>query len=682
MSAEQVTASLSIPKLADDISSVDAALAYAEAGWYVGPVARSDPKNPGSVLGKGWQHKTTRDRNTIIALWFGTDHGVFLHAGRSGAGIIDMDYPEKCPSNVLEALKHSWAPFQSTRVDSDSRGHYVFRQPAGRFIGNSLGTSFQDCGFEVRGNNGVIIAAPSIHEFADQGGRYQWELTGAVPMLPAIIADKLPDASEATEAVSDEQMNLFLESHTEETRPAILHGHLKSFQKRMGELGSRHDAMVSPLTGAMKEVAAGFYSGQRALLAMWEPFLAAKSKPFNGKPAMTEAAARADFDGILSWAIGQALTADPDETRRRVAKEMPPQPLSAQANPSWEFLSGKASAGADNTESAAPQDNPWGTVPGDTFILDQPANVPAIWGTGNRILWPEGEGLMIAGSQGVGKTGIAGQLVRELLGLGTGELFGLPVEGSGEVILYLAMDRPRQIARSMARQFSEEERDTLRARLIIRPGPPPADLAKDPELLLRMASGVGARIVFIDSLKDAALGLSDDEVGASYNRARQHLLAAGYQLCDLHHCVKRNSTGGPPMAIADIYGSTWLTSGCGSVLLISGDPGDPIVKLRHLKQAVDEIGPLTLTQDRNTGMFSVTDEIDLVKLADFGEGGVAEGVTARAAACALFDIDKPTASQVEKARRRLDEYVETGRLQRREGGRGKAGAARWFPTGR
>ena len=51
-----------------------------------------------------------------------------------------------------------------------------------------------------------------------------------------------------------------------------------------------------------------------------------------------------------------------------------------------------------------------------------------------------------------------------------------------------------------------------------------------------MAEHYDAGTVFVDSLKDAALGLSNDEVGAAWNRARQHLLNAGHQLCELHHC--------------------------------------------------------------------------------------------------------------------------------------------------
>jgi hypothetical protein len=672
---------LAVPALLPDGGNLGAALQYAKDGWYVLPVLRGT-KHPGSVVGDGWQQKSTRDPELIVAQWAGTDHGIALHAGRSGAVLIDMDHPDRCPGDVLDALRQSWAPFQSSRDNADGRGHYVFRMPSGRCLGNSVGP-FQDCGFEVRGHNGVIIVAPSEHENASDGGRYVWEMTGAVPVLPGLIADQLPEASEATEAATDVQVKSFLDAHTAESRPNIVHGHVRAFQKRMGELGSRHTAMVSPLTGAMKEAAAGYYSARRAVEALRDPFITAKTAPFNGRPAMTERAAAEAFKGILSWAIGQASHADTQETHRRVAKEMPCQQVSGPSA-SKLFLGKGTSPAADETASDT-EPNPWGILPGDRFILDQPKNIPAIWGTGNRVLWAEGEGFMIAGTQGLGKTGIAGQLVRELLGLGTGTLFGLPVCGSGEVILYLAMDRPRQIARSMGRQFDAEEREALHNSLIIRPGPPPADLAKQPDLLVRMAADLGARIVFIDSLKDAALGLSDDEVGASYNRARQLLLADGRELCDLHHTVKRNQAGGPPSGIADIYGSTWLTSGCGSVVLLTGDPGDPIIRLRHVKQPADEVGPFTLLADPRTGMFTVQAETDLVALADRGDGDQAEGVTARQAAAILFDTDKPGTAQVEKARRKLDELVDLGQLFRRDGSRGGAsgaGAARWFPTGR
>ncbi|HWI00611.1 MAG TPA: hypothetical protein VNT27_09780, partial [Propionibacteriaceae bacterium] len=51
---------ITVPLITDDMSTLDAAYAYAKAGWYIGP-AQNGSKHPGSILGKDWQHKTSRD---------------------------------------------------------------------------------------------------------------------------------------------------------------------------------------------------------------------------------------------------------------------------------------------------------------------------------------------------------------------------------------------------------------------------------------------------------------------------------------------------------------------------------------------------------------------------------------------------------------------------------------------
>ncbi len=51
-------------------------------------------------------------------------------------------------------------------------------------------------------------------------------------------------------------------------------------------------------------------------------------------------------------------------------------------------------------------------VDGASFLLNQPDTVPCIWGTGSDVLWAEGEPLMFCGLAGVGKTTIAGQVLR------------------------------------------------------------------------------------------------------------------------------------------------------------------------------------------------------------------------------------------------------------------------------
>jgi hypothetical protein len=60
-------------------------------------------------------------------------------------------------------------------------------------------------------------------------------------------------------------------------------------------------------------------------------------------------------------------------------------------------------------------------------LFELPDRTPAVWGKGNKVLWAQGEGLMIAAPQGVGKTTIAQQLVLHGLGVRSGELFDLPV---------------------------------------------------------------------------------------------------------------------------------------------------------------------------------------------------------------------------------------------------------------
>jgi hypothetical protein len=83
-------------------------------------------------------------------------------------------------------------------------------------------------------------------------------------------------------------------------------------------------------------------------------------------------------------------------------------------------------------------------TPGGDWGLDAPTTVPAIWGDGPLVLAAEGEGTMIAGQQGTGKTAIAQQLVLHRHRVRAGGLLGLSVAPEPQrPTLYLAMDRPR-----------------------------------------------------------------------------------------------------------------------------------------------------------------------------------------------------------------------------------------------
>jgi hypothetical protein len=152
-----------------------------------------------------------------------------------------------------------------------------------------------------------------------------------------------------------------------------------------------------------------------------------------------------------------------------------------------------------------------------------------------------------------------------------------------------------------------------------------------------------ADVVVVDSLKDAAVGLSEDEVGSGWNRAAQGLLATGRNLLVLHH--RKKQTKDAKTGLDDVYGSTRLTSGMGSVVLLDGNPGDPLVEFRHLKFPVSEVGPMKVSHDQATGLMTVAEQVDLVTAAQ------AEGnITVKYAAQLLFGSASP--SEVEKARRK------------------------------
>jgi hypothetical protein len=314
-----------IPELPEDATGADAALAYGAAGLYVGPIDPRAPKNPGRVLGEGWQHKTTRDAEEIAALWFGSSYGVFIHLGRSGLVGVDIDDAARCRSKaqvVADALESAAGPFQSSRLDDPLRGHYILRTPPGRPLGNSRGR-WDGCGFDIRGRNGIMVVQPTIHEKAAQGARYLWTRTGVIPVMPAAIADGLPDADEAAQTASDEQVMAFLSRYTSASRPTVLKAVEKMFREK-AETGSRHNAMVSALAAAMKEARAGLYSAQDAYNVLIDLFIEhATRAPLGGERQRSRSQAQAEFDSIMGWAVAQANIADLDEVRRRVTAKVP-----------------------------------------------------------------------------------------------------------------------------------------------------------------------------------------------------------------------------------------------------------------------------------------------------------------------------------------------------------------------
>ena len=329
---------LSIPDLPDGTDTLTVALALAACGIYVGPSIRGS-KNPGSILGERWQDKTSRDPKVIAAWFAGTDHDLFIHCGRSGLVALDVDRPDE----VAGDWKLDAAPYQPTRPDTPGRGHYIFAMPPGRMIGNPVFSWG-----EVRGLNGVIMVFPSHH---CDGGQYgPWLRTGAVPVLPDVIAQTMPDASAAEDAATDAQVDAFLAAHTGATRPEVLDGLRKALANKFAAKLSRHGSTVPVLAGAMKEARAGYFSAMTAYDTIRLMFLEEVAKPpasNHQNHARIGREAELEFYGILAWAIGQANGADLGEVRARVEREMPD-------DTSWMFSVNGQTAGSQQRQTAAP----------------------------------------------------------------------------------------------------------------------------------------------------------------------------------------------------------------------------------------------------------------------------------------------------------------------------------------
>lgn len=313
---------------------------------------------------------------------------------------------------------------------------------------------------------------------------------------------------------------------------------------------------------------------------------------------------------------------------------------------------------------------------GASFVFDAPEFPIPVWGRDEEVLWSQGEPVLLCGPSGVGKTTLGQQVMLGRLGL-VDEVLGLPVATDDKRVLYIAADRPSQAQRSLRRMVDEDEHsEILRERLEVWRGPLPFDLTRQPEQLVVLAEDFGAGTIVIDSLKDMAAKLSDDEVGNRVNLALQQAVVAGVEVLGFHH-QRKAQVGAKPKSLDDVYGSRWLTAGAGSVVLLWGQPGDAVVELTHLKQPMEAVGPLTLLHDHAKGRTTVQAGPDLWAMLQLGTGlSVAE------AARALCNGSEPKPNDTARARRKLEGFVTRGRahvVPGQQGGHGGSRPALYYP---
>lgn len=297
-------------------------------------------------------------------------------------------------------------------------------------------------------------------------------------------------------------------------------------------------------------------------------------------------------------------------------------------------------------------------VEGGTFVLDEPEQIPAIWGQGDDVLWAEGEGLMIAGHQGLGKTTIAQQLVLARIGIKPETFLELPVSSSSGRVLYLAMDRPRQAARSFRRMVREEDRLVMDQRLMVWRGPLPGDpLVKSHLINWVREVCPDADTLVVDSVKDLAPGVSDDAVGSALNSAWQSVIADGIDILLLHHGRKAKDDSKRGYELDTVFGSTWLTSGLGSVITLTGEPGSDEVTLHHVKQPAETVGPLDVRHEHHAGQTILTNGVRLT----------VEEALALTGSSSVSELAATTGLSEKTVRRRVKAMEEQGLVTRSRG---------------
>jgi Bifunctional DNA primase/polymerase, N-terminal len=313
---------LTIPNVAG-LSLLVAALAYAEAGWYVLPTDPAvDVKSPGSVVGGKWHEKSSRDPDQIRRWWKANpDYGIALHCGRSGAGVFDFDMSNLKALRVmgrddLAVALASAATIQGTRREGD-RGHYIFLLPDdGKDYGNSAG-AFTVVG-EFRGKNGVVIAAPTPHPDAEsKGGEYRQIKTGPVGLMPEALRECLSEAGSSADPLTDAEMETFLDTHTgggcgREGCRHVIAGPVKQLRDRIANGESRHDSLVKVAPWAFAEAMAGCYPARELFGTLYSTYAAEFSA--DDEPERV-AHLGGEFVRIVQWAMAVA-EADPNRAHR------------------------------------------------------------------------------------------------------------------------------------------------------------------------------------------------------------------------------------------------------------------------------------------------------------------------------------------------------------------------------
>lgn len=174
-------------------STLHAALMYAERGWRIVPVhnvvngkcsckQKAECRTPGKhPRQSGWTNRCSANVETIRRWWKQWPTANIGIVTGTPSGIMVLDFDEKNGGlKTLAGLKHEFPELANTfRVKTGGGGiHLYFQLPAGS-VGNAVGVL---PGMDIRGDNGMAIAAGSTHE---SGNRYEVQNDAPTIAVPA-----------------------------------------------------------------------------------------------------------------------------------------------------------------------------------------------------------------------------------------------------------------------------------------------------------------------------------------------------------------------------------------------------------------------------------------------------------------------------------------------------------------
>lgn len=370
-------------------------------------------------------------------------------------------------------------------------------------------------------------------------------------------------------------------------------------------------------------------------------------------------------------AYGPPVSNAPDDPPRVPLGHLEVKPLTRQERRQLAHFEATGEDLRKRANGAATEITPkWASliVDGKTWLTSGPDRAQPLWGTETSMLAALDQPTTVAGPQGAGKSVFGQRIALGWLGL-VDDVLGMPVHHGAGNILYLASDRPDQARLSMRRMVTDDQLDVLEERMRVWKGPPPEDVAKQPLMLRELARVADAQLLIIDSVKDVALKLSSDEVGAAYNTALQHAVAADVQVLALHHPRKLagDTRDQPVRTLDDLYGATWITAGNGSVIYLQPGALDGYT-LTQLKSPVGDKLSIDYEHVTETGdVRRATTPTLVTVLEQAGD----EGLSAVHAARCIYRVDQPEEHQRKKIARALNELVEEGVAEVVSGGRVK-----------